>query len=367
MRLSRAVFAVLFVAGCKEAAKPTSPAPKPTEPIPKKQADLKDPNTCKDCHETVFAEWQGSIHASANVDPIFLGIRKLRSKKETDLEKKCGTCHAPTGGNRGVTCFACHGTASVAADKRGAGAMSYTDDRVLYGPSKPKGMKLPVHGTADPPPHMTDGSSLCMACHADLANPNGVPLCQTATEWKAAAPDETCVGCHMKETAGTSGAVSTKPKHRSHRFAGPRRLWTEKPAAVAKLGMVGVTAAFERGKLVVELKNETGHAFPSGFPGRMAKLVVRGGDFEKSFVLAKKHVDEAGKPTIAAYATKIAKDTRLEPKETRRITVKIPKKVKKVDVRLVHFLLPPPLADKIELSGPEREPRMLAEVSVERK
>ncbi len=352
-----ALVALLFALGaCKSTKAP------PARDI----ASLEDATTCRPCHAAIVEEWQGSLHATAHADPIFRGLRELRSKKEEDLDAKCAVCHAPVKSTDGVTCFACHATASLhTGPGRGSNLLSWSKTGTLYGPSDLPEDRTPVHGTAKAPAHMKDGASLCLACHGDLANASEVPLCQTATEWEATKTTKTCVDCHMQAAKGAATVATTKVEHRSHRFAGPRGLWTKTSTAVAGLGMVGLRVDRADDAIEVHLENRTGHAFPSGFPGRFAKVIATAGEWRQEVLLGKRYVDAEGNPVIAAYGVKIAADTRLTPGETRVVKLMPPKGAGPVDVKVVHGLLPPPLAEKIGLHGELTELRVIATAKVE--
>src|SRR5438105_1468035 len=96
-------------------------------------AQLQDPTTCKQCHPTHFTQWQGSMHAYASVDPVFVAMNK-RGQRETNnaLGTFCVQCHAPmavalnetdgtdydpaklTPQTNGITCYFCHDVTKVA-------------------------------------------------------------------------------------------------------------------------------------------------------------------------------------------------------------------------------------------------------------
>lgn len=354
---ARLFLAALLFSACHERPKAPRDAGAPqttTAGLP----DLEDPESCRPCHQNVLEEWSESAHAQAATDPIFLGVKKLRAKREADLERKCAACHSPR--SKGVTCFACHGPMSIDLRRgRGARAMTFSKDRTLYGPLASDLSEGLVHKSARAP-HIEDGRTLCFACHSDLSNPSGVPLCQTVTEWRGARTDRTCVDCHMGQSDGPSGAASSRKVHTSHLFGGPRRLWSQTSTAIAARGMVEIDGSLSGRTLELSLKNKTGHAFPSGFPGRQATVEVSSGIWRHVFVLGKKHVDAQGKPTIAAYAAKIASDTRLLPMEQRAVQIRVPQRTKQVRVRLTLRLLPLALAGKIGLEGALTEPRVVA-------
>jgi hypothetical protein len=92
---------------------------------------LKDPATCKECHQQHYREWSASMHAYASKDPVFEAMNR-RGQEETGgvLGTFCVNCHAPMavqegkttdGLNlaqlpdhlQGVTCYFCHNVAAV--------------------------------------------------------------------------------------------------------------------------------------------------------------------------------------------------------------------------------------------------------------
>src|SRR5689334_3928162 len=65
---------------------------------------LRDPQTCKDCHQDQFADWAGSMHAYSSKDPVFIAMNK-RGQRETNgaLGTFCVKCHAPLAVATGAT------------------------------------------------------------------------------------------------------------------------------------------------------------------------------------------------------------------------------------------------------------------------
>ncbi len=81
----------------------------------------------------------------------------------------------------------------------------------------------------------------------------------------------------MDEVAGPSGSAATRSTHRSHRFRGPQlALRSGEPGILAEA--VELSGVFEGRRFVAAVSNRSGHAFPTGFPGRMALLELRGID-----------------------------------------------------------------------------------------
>lgn len=358
MRITSLVAAVLTVAtGCKK-----EPA---AEPGQAEGIDIEDPRTCAPCHQAVLDEWRESMHARAHheQDPIYAGIRALRMAKEGEaIADACAGCHTPRAAGRrgrvakaGVTCATCHNVAAVHAGKRGRAALETAAAGLLLGPHDLAGDATPAHGTGPTAPHLRDGATICLACHGTMRSGSGVPICTTGPE-RAEAPDdgETCASCHMPVVAGKSGPLSQAQTHRSHRFEGPHRAWYQDDPALLKRA-VRLSGTLGPAGLELTLKNVSGHAFPTGFPGRQAVLKVEAPGVEwpeaKPIVLGKRYVDIDGKPTLAPWAVRLASDTRLRPGESRVIRLEPPAGATSVRVTLALRLLPPPLAKKLSLAG----------------
>src|SRR5690606_20775623 len=138
---------------------------------------------CRECHAEVFAEWEGSQHAQAWVNPA------VRMLSNDFANQDCIDCHAPrpvfvTGiGNRvlpredrrveGVDCIACH---QLPASAGGGVAGTLDDPTAACRPTIAKDLARPEH---------------CAGCHNQHF---------TVDEWKASEyPErgEDCLSCHM--------------------------------------------------------------------------------------------------------------------------------------------------------------------------
>ena len=184
--------------------------------------ELMDPESCKTCHPVHFEQWQGSMHAYAADDPVFLAMNR-RGQEETngELGDFCVQCHAPmavrTGATtdgldldqvpqhlKGVTCYACHAVTAVEGTHNNP--LVLTDDRVMRG-----GIPDPVsnegHKMAYSPLHdreRIESSDLCGSCH-DIVTPAGVHIERTFAEWKTTVfatsdlpgAQLSCSKCHM--------------------------------------------------------------------------------------------------------------------------------------------------------------------------
>jgi hypothetical protein len=134
--------------------------------------------------------------------------------------------------------------------------------------------------------------------------------------------------------------------------------------------------------MVATLVNKSAHAFPTGFPARMALLEVRaldatGKELARNItsdpmkehpeaVFNRGFVDAEGKPALAPFAVKQVRDNRLKPAETREVSFAVPAQTTKVELRLKFFLLAPFAAKQLGYTGPETKPVVLEPVLVAR-
>jgi hypothetical protein len=228
--------------------------------------EMLDPQSCKECHPVHFEQWQGSMHAYAADDPIFLAMN-AKGQRETGgtLGDFCVRCHAPmavalgltTDGlnlgelpqaSKGVTCYFCHNVASV--DGTHNNPLTLAMDAVMRG-SIADPVANDFHD-AEYSPIMDDlvlaAGDMCGSCH-DIVNGHGVELERTYQEWAGSfysTPDPadpalvdsplalTCSGCHMRGTSNTP--IADYPgvlqrTRRDHAFVGVDVALTDFPNA----------------------------------------------------------------------------------------------------------------------------------------
>jgi hypothetical protein len=230
--------------------------PRPsTEPRLMTREELLKPETCRECHETHYREWAGSMHAYAAEDPVFLAMNR-RGQEATDgaLGSFCVNCHAPLavregktsdGLNldevapelKGVTCYFCHNVEAVEGTHDNP--LRLSNDQTLRG-----GIAEPVENSAHRSEYSAlfatrsiESATLCGSCH-DVVTPSPpapaeVALERTFSEWQSSifappqALDETaalsCNGCHMRpfpnEVVADAKGVRPRTRH-AHDFPG---------------------------------------------------------------------------------------------------------------------------------------------------
>lgn len=411
-RAAALVVAAALAVGCAKDRPAASERPAAAGPAPEAKAkavqpsevakalavgitlDADDPLTCAPCHGAVVAEWQESLHARAHhaKDPLYAALRALRLEKQgPHIPAQCASCHNPRdlkdheskAAKGGVTCATCHQLDGVqpGLGHKGMAALVVAPEKTFRGPRDLPDGTAPLHATGAGLPAISDGKTLCLACHHEEKNAAGVATCTTGVEYAEGGEQKPCTGCHMPEVQTPSGAVTQRPSHKSHFFLGPQqahRLGEQGILAQA----VGLSGRFEGQKLLVRLENKSAHAFPTGFPARMAVLVVRGLDASgkevfrnvtaepmkehPEAVFNKGYADAEGKPALAAFAAKLVRDNRLKPAEVREVAVAVPKAAVKAELWLRYFLAAPPMVKAMGYAGPEARPVELAPVTVSR-
>lgn len=379
--------------GCDDGSPKVNPEGAP----PRKQTvDPDNPDACAECHANIVAEWKQSMHAKAHhdSDPIYGGVlAKVKDKLGEDTAKSCARCHNPRdaenpnspAGKLGVSCASCHmlDEVHVGQGKVGVEALVFADVvRMRAGHDMAEGSS-PAHKTGKAPEFVKDRKTVCLACHDVSSNPSGVTTCATGAEFEdRAAKDKGCIDCHMPRIPGPGGEVGSRSEHARHVFLGPHRAWYFDDAeflstAVALKGTLGPTG------LDVTLTNETGHAFPTGYPGRVAVLQAEGKNaagevvwknIEKDpmtespdSVFNKVYVDAEGNKTMTVFSKSMQRDNRLKPAEARTLKFEVPETVATVELKVVMRLVPTGAHDKLGIAGKvESEPRVVTTATVKR-
>jgi hypothetical protein len=207
-------------------------------------------------------------------------------------------------------------------------------------------------------------SDLCLGCHEQRNNPNGVALCNTGAEFREAG-DFNCQQCHMPVNQGFA----------DHTMAGGH------VQAMLERGVIVTLDTKKDGQHIeakIKLQNMLPHKMPTGAPFRNMYLKITAyniqgiplwqnfknhpikEDTKAMFML--KLLDDDDNPAPPPKATKHGEDSRLAPRETRELTYTIPaQNVAVVRAELVYDLLLPSLKNKFQSIPPDlKQPRVIA-------
>lgn len=264
--------------------------------------ELRDPQSCAECHPDHVRQWSGSMHAYASEDPLFRAM-EARGQRETGggLDTFCVQCHAPlavslglvrTGADlddldpalKGVTCAFCHQVDQVLGTHNNP--LWLANDLVLRG-----GIEDPVdndaHASAWSPHQDRDepeSSAMCGSCH-DIVTGHGAHIERTYAEWQDSLFAKPAIGlncgeCHMRGRDGLAAEADGVVLREVHDHGMPAvdlalTDWPEKDAqreavqeflddTIDAYLCVGPTSG-DTTLAVVTLENVAGgHFFPSG-------------------------------------------------------------------------------------------------------
>ncbi len=299
---------------------------------------------CGSCHEAHREQWEASFHARSLTDPLYLGMRDWASSEAGEgILKLCRTCHSvPVLGTGkrtpGVTCEACHQGVAVGEGPAGW----HVDPNAPV--AAPTGVEAP-HGIVRSAALVT--GEVCMACHAELSNPRGVPLCTTGPESETTGPAPGCLQCHMRGG--------------SHTFEGTS------PALLRSAADLWVDFRGEEAEVVV-INRGAGHALPTGSALRQVVLEAAFLDASGKTLTSTTRVfsrvfeDAEGNAPVPPWrAAAVRKDTRLRRGERRVLTLPVPVHARMLTVRLVYRRAPPPVLRRLGLvDHPLAEPVEMA-------
>ncbi len=356
-------------------------------------AEVKEPlhhvsaKECKTCHEEIYSQWKGSMHANSTAlkDPIHGAFYKavIGNPEQEGIKKKgkypvCLQCHAPAAAkdgktnlaamqvyNEGVNCVACHTISRFKGTKKAEGGLrlgtqAYEfSDTSLQGPGTNHttlDWQHPVfQNTANP--KVFKSNAVCMGCHDQRKNSNKVALCQTGDEIAESGGNSNCLTCHMPTVNGKA----------DHSLLGGHSA-----KMVSKGLLMTMTTAKKNKTLEVTLKltNQLPHNFPTGAPFRNVYVMLTGYDKQGQEVWSSSQShpakddkqamfmyslgDAKGNPAPPPKATQVLGDTRLKPHETRELKYSMAKEtITKLRAVAYYDLLLPSMKKKF--SKPEHK------------
>jgi hypothetical protein len=250
---------------------------------------------CGMCHPEIAQEWLNSLHAKAFQDTLFLAEAKAHG---AEAEGKCFTCHAP----QAVRTKGLGQTPGFRTDLREVGVDCQVCHVGLKGKvHAPFRSGLSAHEVEQDPQHRTE--ALCASCHEAFG---------TVSEFKQTAfakQGQTCASCHMPKVKRPV-SVGGKPRLvASHTWRGGN------DAEMLKKAVKLEAAVAPDGTVTAKISNVgAGHKFPTGIEYREAILVVTAMDAGGAEI--KTHRELLANKTKSGGA-----DTRLDPGETRTVTV----------------------------------------------
>jgi hypothetical protein len=232
-----------------------APVAMPTPAQARLDAAVAENAACEACHREIAAEWRGSLHHRADVEPSYLRAFAIEPMPF------CRGCHAPEAvaaepegadvAALGVGCVTCHVT--------GPGGTLAAPAAPAAPPAAPS---APAAAPSAPAPHAVvrdarfAGAAACSACH-EFAFPaargrTAAELMQSTVTEHAASPaaGEACAGCHMPRT---------RSGRRSHAFLASRDPATLRRALEVRAARTSATTV----RLTL-LPQHPGHALPTG-------------------------------------------------------------------------------------------------------
>ena len=348
-----------------------------TEKTPLHQVSAKE---CKTCHEEIYDQWEGSMHANSTAlkDPIHGKFYKavIGDPKEEGIKKKgkypvCLQCHAPAAAkdgktnltalpvyNEGINCVACHTISKFKGTKKSDGGLrlgtqAYEfSDSSLQGPGtnhiEPDWQHPFFENSANPEVFKT--SAVCMGCHDQRKNSNKVALCQTGDEIASSDGSNNCLSCHMPIVNGKA----------DHSLLGGH---SAKMVSKGLLMTMTTTQKANRLEVAIKMTNQLPHSFPTGAPFRNVYVKLTGYDKQgqEIWTSSQSHPvkddkkamfmyslgDAEGNPAPPPKATQVLGDTRLKPHETRALNYFLAKgKIVKLRAVAYYDLLLPALKKK---------------------
>jgi nitrate reductase cytochrome c-type subunit len=334
---------------------------------------LLDSKSCGECHQNIYNEWKGSYHANSSYfkDPIHKAVvdsyQKFKKKKGKPVDYHCASCHTPMANNKdelmkglvaldrnnkshleGVSCRTCHSMTGINY-KKNFDRPVYDKNSIVFGTGSSNGQSPhPVKNFT-----FQDIDQVCLSCHAHKHNGKGTAICLMGGEKGEYKKQKGrgCVSCHMMEVPGEVALNSKRKSYKSHAFYGGHQIDKHKD-------IVSIRTSTSKNSIRVQIKNLTGHSFPSTQPLRQVAIFVTAKKSGK--IVWKNNVSHENRTLLMlALASKNNKfpvppwmahkrlfDSRLQAGEVRELEFKDLPQFDDFEVKLKYRLISPEIAKK---------------------
>jgi len=223
--------------------------------------------SCKECHEEIFNEYQTSQHSKGYFnDSLHRKIANIVSTKKYS----CAICHMPSANNLkdlmsgkarpnsknvthkdAISCYFCHTIAYVKKSHK-----FFLNVKA----KEVEGMKPSFYGTLNNPDHSDKHDGLknpiytknaCKGCHAFKVNDYNTTIFRAIRDKENT---QSCIKCHMPKVNGGNEKMNRRFRktHHSHKFLGLR---DKKFRATG----VDLNATYQNSELKITIKNKMPH------------------------------------------------------------------------------------------------------------
>jgi len=304
-----------------------------------------DNHSCAECHDTIYEEFQSSMHAKGYFsDELHRKVADAVSTEKYD----CAVCHMPMADNLAdlvsgkarpnkankthtdaISCYFCHTIAYVKKAHR-FNLNIKAKQAAHYKPT--------LYGRLDKPDPNDKHSSVrspiyakkvCVGCHSHKLNENNVTIFNAMG---GKLDSQGCIKCHMPELAGGSDKINKRARahHASHKFLGIHDV------AFRQKGVeIQITAKGESLEVVLTNKMEHPLIIQSARAKYLKIVVHRGGkSIWKNY---QKHPEEDRQGYFAASFKKHGKQIIIPATATSGSVHNLDAK----ETQILHYTIPP--------------------------